>query len=274
MTLEEIAAELLEAPLRDFIARRSDRVRELKAAGQRELAGQVGALRKPPVALWAVNQVAHRDPESLERLRRAEEEATRAQRAVVGGGSGSAGELRQASSRLQGELERAAQAAIEALRQDGHAADEATERRLREMLRVTAVSPGEVWERLRQGALLSEPRAGEEMLTAAFEIGSPFQTAAPPPRPSPIKREGAAQRRDEDERRRRLEAEQALRVARIDAERAQELRQTARRLRQQADSAAADARRAEERARAAERELEEAAAKAKASEAAARRFRR
>src|SRR5947209_5027250 len=83
---------------------------------------------------------------------------------------------------------RAAGVAGAALREEGHAADEATARRLREILRVAAVSGGEVWNRLRKGALLTEPRAGEELLDAALAIGP--QAAAPPPLPSPLKGEG------------------------------------------------------------------------------------
>ncbi|TMD12850.1 MAG: hypothetical protein E6J00_10375 [Chloroflexi bacterium] len=276
MRIEEAAAELLAAPLGDFTARRAARARELKAAGQGALAAQVNGLRKPPLALWAVNQLARRDEAALDRLGRAGGELVRAQQVAVRGSAGAAGELRRASTELQRELQLASSAAGAALREDGHAADEAMLRRLQEILRVAAVSGGESWAGLRQGALLTEPRAGEDLLTAAFAVG----TAAPRPHPSPVKGErvkalSAKQKRTREEKaaQRRLDAERVARTARADAEQAQQAAATARRLRQQADAMAADARRAQLRAREAERELEQATAKARASAAKARRLR-
>lgn len=290
MTMDDIVAELLAAPLRDFTARRGARARGLKAAGQRDLAGQVTALKKPPVALWAADQVVGRDRAALDRLRRAGQTVVEAQAAAAAGRTHAAPALRQASSELQRELEGAVRVAADALRADGHAADEATRRRVQEILRVAAVSGGEAWERLRRGSLLTEPRAGEDMLTAAFGRGVPPAPGSPPTRTLPLERGGrskgegdktrsaerAAARaaaRDAQRADQRLEAEHAARTAKLDAERAREASDTARRLREQADAMTADARRAAGRARQAEREAARAAARAKVSEAAVQRVR-
>ncbi|USQ76214.1 hypothetical protein [Ornithinimicrobium cryptoxanthini] len=47
-----------EAPA-DFIATRTALVKEAKAAGAKDVAKEIGALRKPSVAAWFINQVAH-----------------------------------------------------------------------------------------------------------------------------------------------------------------------------------------------------------------------
>ena len=49
--------ELFAVPLADFTAQRDALVKELKAAGDKEAAAEVKALRRPTVAAWAVNQV-------------------------------------------------------------------------------------------------------------------------------------------------------------------------------------------------------------------------
>lgn len=48
-----------EAPA-DFIATRTALVKEAKAAGAKDAAKEIGALRKPSVAAWFINQVTHR----------------------------------------------------------------------------------------------------------------------------------------------------------------------------------------------------------------------
>lgn len=277
MTIEEVVAELLAAPLRDFTSRRGAQARELKTGGQPDLAGQVSALKKPPVALWAADQVARRDRAALDRLRRAGQAVVDAQAAAAGGRGHAAPALRQASSALRAELDSAVRTAADALREGGHAADEATRRRVQEILRVAAVSGGESWEQLRRGSLLTEPRAGEDMLTAAFAStlapspGSPPSSTLPRPTGGPSTRSAA---RDAQRANKRLEAEHAARTAKMDAERAREASDTARRLREQATTMTADARRAVTRARDAERDAERAAARARVSDAAARRLSR
>src|SRR5689334_5819111 len=101
VTIEELVAELLAGPPAEFTARRTAKARELKAAGQAALAAEVSSLRKPPVALWAANQVARREGPSLDRLRRAAEEVVAAQQSAVVGRSGAAADLRRASGELQ-----------------------------------------------------------------------------------------------------------------------------------------------------------------------------
>jgi hypothetical protein len=273
MNLDDIAAELLAGRLNEFTSRRNSKVKELKATGQRDLATEVAGLKKPPVAVWAVNQLARRDKAVLERLRRAGEAVVQAQSGAVAGRKNAALDLRSASDALQRELEVAVRTAGDVLRADGHAADEATQRRVQEMLRLAAVSGGETWDRLQRGSLMSEPRAGEDMLTAAFALGERGSGGAVATRAKatdPKAERAAARQAAETEK--RIDIEHALRTAKMDEEAAQQAKLTAQRLREEADRIAADGKRANERARQAEKELERATAKARASREAARRI--
>jgi hypothetical protein len=146
---------------------------------------------------------------------------------------------------------------------------------VQEMLRLAAVSGGETWDRLRRGALISEPRAGEDMLTAAFALGAGGDGGAAPTRAGAhdAKAERAAARQAA-ETEKRIETKHTLRTAKMDEDALQQARLTAQRLREEADRIAADGKRANARARQAEKELERAAAKAKASGEAARRVSR
>ncbi len=273
MNLDDVVAQLLAGSLNEFTSARNAKAKELKAAGERDLAADVARLKKPPVAVWAVNQLARRNKPVLERLRRAGEGVVQAQSGAVSGRKNAAPELRSASEALQRELEAAVREAGGVLRAGEHAADEATLRRVQEMLRLAAVSGGDTWNRLQRGALISEPRAGEDMLTAAFALGS--AGTASPAAARVRATEARAARTAEREAvatEKRIEMEHLLRTAKADAEAAEQATQTAHRLREEADRIAADAKRAGERARQAEKELERASAKAKVSREAARRI--
>src|SRR2546427_12018637 len=148
MSLDDVVRELLSGSLNESTNARNAKAKELKAAGQRDLAAKVTGLKKPPVAVWAVNQLARRNKPALERLRRAGEGVVQAQSGAVSGRKNAALELRSASEALQRELEAAGREAGDGLRAGGHAADEATLRRVQEMLRLAAGSGGGTMEPL------------------------------------------------------------------------------------------------------------------------------
>src|SRR5712664_1392935 len=273
MNLDDVVAQLLAGSLNEFTNARNAKAKELKAAAQKELADEVAGLKKPPVAVWVVNQLARRNKPALERLRRAGEGVVQAQSGAVSGRKNAAPELRSASEALQRELEAAVREAGDLLRAGDHAADEATLRRVQEMLRLAAVSGGDTWDRLQRGALISEPRAGEDMLTAAFALGSAASPSKAAPRiEADEARAARTAAREAAETEKRIEMEHVLRTAKADEDSAQQAAQTAHRLREEADRIAADAKRAGERARHAEKELERATARAKVSREAARRL--
>lgn len=65
---DEVLAELYGGPRDDFLPTRTERSREARAAGDRELARRINGLRKPTVAAWLVNQVVRRHPKDAEAL--------------------------------------------------------------------------------------------------------------------------------------------------------------------------------------------------------------
>ena len=68
MDLDEVADELYEVPPEEFIALRTTRQDEAKAAGDKALAKQIGALPKPSAAAWACNLLVRSHREELEGL--------------------------------------------------------------------------------------------------------------------------------------------------------------------------------------------------------------
>jgi hypothetical protein len=68
MDLAAIAAELCALAPGTFTAARNERAKLLRREGKRELAQQVARLAKPTVSAWAVNALARRGAEALERV--------------------------------------------------------------------------------------------------------------------------------------------------------------------------------------------------------------
>lgn len=63
--LDEVAAQLYGAPPEEFTAARTEAVKAARAAGDRDLAREIGALRRPTVGAWLVNLLAHRRPDLI-----------------------------------------------------------------------------------------------------------------------------------------------------------------------------------------------------------------
>jgi hypothetical protein len=91
--------ELYLLPPSEFIAARDRLATKLAAAKERDRAREVKALRRPTVAAWVVNQLAHGNGAALRRLLDAGEALRRAQQRVLRGGS--ADDLRAAAKRRQ-----------------------------------------------------------------------------------------------------------------------------------------------------------------------------
>jgi len=65
---EDEIARLLAVPLGDFVEERKRLATQLKSLGRRDEAQAIAKLPKPSSALWAVNQLARREPEAIRRL--------------------------------------------------------------------------------------------------------------------------------------------------------------------------------------------------------------
>jgi hypothetical protein len=66
--VDDVLAELAAVPPREFTRERSALVGRLIKAGQAKAAARVKAMPRPTTAVWAVNQLAREEPESVERL--------------------------------------------------------------------------------------------------------------------------------------------------------------------------------------------------------------
>lgn len=84
MDLESVAVELYGLDPADFTPTRTERERQAKAGGDRELAAQIRQLRKPTVTAWVCNLLARERPDSLAPLRDLGEHLREAQQALQG----------------------------------------------------------------------------------------------------------------------------------------------------------------------------------------------
>jgi hypothetical protein len=70
--IPESAPALFALDPNDFVTARDQRARELRAAGEKDEAAAVKALRRPTVPVWALNQVARERPHVVDALVTAE----------------------------------------------------------------------------------------------------------------------------------------------------------------------------------------------------------
>jgi hypothetical protein len=106
--LEDELDRLYGLPLNDFTAARDEIAKRLRGEGERELADDVKALRKPTASVWVVNQLAREREVDVKRLLKAGEALAKAQ------ASATREDFQQARADEQHALERLASAAREA----------------------------------------------------------------------------------------------------------------------------------------------------------------
>jgi DNA repair exonuclease SbcCD ATPase subunit len=82
--LDDVADALYSAPPSDFVARRDAAVKDARAAGDRELAREIGTLRKPTVSAWLVNELIRNDAHLAARLRELGDGLREAERSLDG----------------------------------------------------------------------------------------------------------------------------------------------------------------------------------------------
>ncbi|MER7005620.1 hypothetical protein ABT297_21605 [Dactylosporangium sp. NPDC000555] len=82
--LAAVTARLYSAPPEDFIALRGEETAKARQARDTALAAAIGKLRKPTVAAWLVNRLAHERPDLVAELLELAEELRAAQRELRG----------------------------------------------------------------------------------------------------------------------------------------------------------------------------------------------
>ncbi len=65
MDLESVSDELYSLPREEFTAARNTAAKRTGEQGDRELAKQMGALRRPSTAAWLANLLAREQPDEL-----------------------------------------------------------------------------------------------------------------------------------------------------------------------------------------------------------------
>jgi hypothetical protein len=165
------AAELFRVDPERFVAERDALVRRLRDEGRDTDAASVKALRKPTAAVWALNQLASRDPDGIDELFEAGRGLRAAQQTALSGGRGE--DLVTASSRRRGSVARLTAVAVSAL--DEHGSRGATQAdAIASALEAASTDP-EIGTSLASGTL-------EQMPPASADLGfgdMPAMTAIP-----------------------------------------------------------------------------------------------
>jgi hypothetical protein len=254
-------ADLYHGALEDFVARRTALVRELRAT-DRAAADAAGKLRKPPVGVWAIDQLAVDNPALITELLATGADARDAQQNVAAG-TETREDLLLATGRLRDAVEVAARAAVDLLERTDHGTSDETGRRIRTTRQAAATRAAAERQALWTGTLDRDVDVAG--FGAVDEPGDdPAELAA---LLAPLRRQNAAaSRRPARDRPARLEV-----VARREAERdAADLDSAAQRARALADAKRREADHKAEEARFATEEASAAERTADAGEAAAR----
>jgi hypothetical protein len=207
--LETELDALYALPPAEFTAARNDLARRLKQAGQEEPAARIKSLRKPTAPLWAVNQLARRNPEGIGRLLAVAEQLRKAQQNALGGGESAA--LRAATADERKIVRELTQEGDELLRESGHGA---AGDRIAATLRAAAFTPG-------QRELLRQGRLSEELESSGFDALAGMEIPRASTRP---RAPSQAERRRREERERKLR-DQAAKMRREAAQAAREVRE-------------------------------------------------
>jgi hypothetical protein len=241
--LEAELETLFGLPPADFTGARNDLAKRLKQAGQRAAAATVQQLRKPTVAVWAVNQLARRHAKDVDAFLTAAEQLRAAQEEALGGGDSA--KLRSATSAERQALRTLTQRASDVLAGEGHSPTPAVLDRVASMLRAAAVDP--------QGRdLLAAGRLSEELASAGFGAFEGMKiparsTRARAAKPKAKRQDPAAERRRQERLRKLRERSKKLAAAAAEAEReAERVRRNAERARAAADRAGAELEAAEQ----------------------------
>ncbi len=125
MALAPEADELFRVPPSGFIAARNALVARLREEDRNEEAAAVQSLRKPTAVVWALNQLASRDPDALASLFEAGRDLRAAQQAAVAGKASGAEDLRTATDARRAAVARARDSAISTLQEAGLGAGQA-----------------------------------------------------------------------------------------------------------------------------------------------------
>jgi hypothetical protein len=250
-----VAEELYGLALDDFTPVRTQRAKEARADGDRDLARRITELRKPTVAAWALNMLIRQDEGEVEQLLTLGEQLREAQASLAGP---ELRELTRQRHQVVAALARKARGIAAGL---GHPFGESVEEQLRQTLSA-ALADVEAAEAVRSGMLtsgLSHVGLGSvEVASSRPERPAPASRAPAPrparrPEPAPEREAPSAEVHDLADARTAREA----RAAEVERRRALEAaRGRARDAARAADKSAAALRDAEGRVQTAQRQAD------------------
>ena len=273
MDLETAANELYALSPDDFIERRQQLVAEARQARDRQLATEIGRLRRPTRSAWLINLLARREPEAVSALLELGSALQDAQQRMAGD------ELRQLSAERRKTVDALARRAVELGGEHGYSAPEGAKQEVGQTLQ-TALGDPEIADLLRAGRLTQAVTFGgfgPTDLASALGASLPTKTPSQPAKPVPAEpappadpkqrreAENAAKQAHERAAAARKAAETAEEAAETATQRADELADKVESLRSQLRQAESAEREARETARAARKhyqELRQAAASA------------
>ncbi|NKY57971.1 hypothetical protein [Nocardia flavorosea] len=148
MSLGEVAAELYGRTPADFVAARNEQVRAAKEAGNKKLAADIAALRKPTVAAWTVNMLVRAAPDEIAALLRLGADLRTAQRELSGK------QLRSLTAQRRQVVDALAARAGTVAAEQGQPVNDAVLRQVGETLTAALADP-EIAERVRTATLAS-----------------------------------------------------------------------------------------------------------------------
>jgi hypothetical protein len=250
-------------PLDAFVGERDALAKELRAAGQRDEAAAVKALKKPSVAAWAVNQALRTQTKAARDLWKAGDALAAAQDAVLSG-KGSGADLRAATERERAAVEPLVDAARGLLTTSGGDLSDATIERVRQTLHAGAIDP-EARDEVAAGRAVRE-RAPQGLFGGGVAVAAPeprARKAAPAKGDAAAKRGATAPKRGAAAAKRDAAADKREREAAARREREEAARE-----RKEAAARERERRAAEQRVAKAEKAL--ATAQARSADAAAR----
>ena len=261
MDLETATNELYALSPDEFIERRQQLVAEARQAKDRQLASQIGKLRRPTRSAWLINLLVRQEPDDVMALLELGTALQEAQQRMAGD------ELRQLSAQRRKTVDALARRAVELGRENGYSAPDGATQEVSQTLQ-TALGDAEIAELVRTGTLtqaVTYGGFGPTDLASALGASPPTQATrqpekkqAPPesaPAPDPKQRRAAEKAAAEAGDRARA-ARQAAEAAESEAEAAT---QHADELADQVESLRSQLRQTE----AAERETREAARNAR-----------
>ncbi|MFJ4081609.1 hypothetical protein ACIP2Z_21970 [Streptomyces iakyrus] len=224
MDYDSVADELYALRPEEFTAARASAVASARTAGDRELAGRIGALRKPSLAAWVSNLLVRSSPGEVEPLLRLGEGLRQAHQDLDGA------QLRELSRQQHALIRALSVQARQLAKEAGHPIGEGVQREVENTLHAVLADPeaARAWA----GGRLTKPLDAAVGFPAVAEGARPQRPApAPASAPSrPDRKTSEQQRRRLDRARKEAEAaERELRELRDEAAAAGEAAEEAKR---------------------------------------------